>query len=166
MKQIKYCLLLLLTFLSVFIFIPRCPAQNSPESDAKKQSYKNMVDSQNFVFEAQTVTSLRGHFRNLTSPYEVSVSKDTLRSDLPFFGRAYNPPVNPTQSPLDFTSTNFSYMVSPHKKNGWEIVLAPKDKTSIQKYFFTVFDNGRATLSVNSVSRDPISFNGYIRERK
>jgi len=166
MKHIKYFRFLFITCLSLVTFSQCLTAQKNEEDDAKKIAFKNMVDSQNFVFEAQSVTPLRGNFRNLTSSYDVTVTKDTLISYLPYFGRAYNPPINQTQSALDFTSTNFSYSVSPHKKNGWDIVIKPKDKTEIQQYLFTVFDNGNASLNVTSSSRDAITFNGYVRGKK
>ncbi len=99
--------------------------------------------------------------------YDVTVSRDTLISHLPYFGRAYTAPLNPSESGLDFTSTNFSYTVTPHKKSGWDVVVKPKDNTSVQQFSFTIYTNGTASLNVISTSRDAISFNGYIqKERK
>ena len=78
MKNIKYLRFLFMTFCSLIIFSQCGIAQKSKKSDAKKIAVKNMVDSQHFVFEAQTVTPLRGNFRNLTSLYDVRVTKDSL----------------------------------------------------------------------------------------
>lgn len=141
-------------------------AQKKSQSNSKKAFFKNLVDSGNFIFEAQSVMPLRGQYRNLTSPYDVNVTKDTLRSYLPYFGRAFSAVYNETNSVLDFKSTKFSYNVSPHKKNGWDIVIVPKDNSDVQKYFFTVYDNGSATLNVTCTSRDAISFNGVVKQRK
>lgn len=164
MKYIKYFRFLFITCLSL-TFSLSLTAQQNKKSDTKKIAVKNMIDSQSFIFEAQSFTTMRGNFRNLTSPYDVTITKDTLQSYLPYFGRAFTPEYNATRSALDFTSTQFSYSVSPHKKNGWDIIIKPKDKTDIQQYFFTVFNNGSASLTVNSNSRDPISFNGSVRKR-
>ena len=163
MKYIKYLRFLFITFWSLVIFSSSGIAQKNKKSDAKKIAFKNMVDSQHFVFEAQTVTPLRGNFRNLTSQYDVRVTKDSLISYLPYFGQAYSMPINQTKSSLDFTSTSFSYSFSPYKKDGWYITIKPKDKTQVRQYFFTVFNNGKASLSVISTSKDQISFNGFIR---
>ncbi len=163
MKYIKYLRFLFITVGAFIIFSSKAIAQNNKQSDAKKMAFKNMVDSQHFVFEAQTVTPLRGNFRNLTSLYDVKVTKDSLISYLPYFGHAYSVPINQTKSSLDFISTNFSYSVSPYKNDRWYITIKPKDKAQIQQYFFTVFNNGKATLSVISTSKDQISFNGFIR---
>ena|SRR6185312_4770646 len=164
MKYLKYLRFLFVTFFSVSILSSTVIAQKNKKNDDKKIAFKNMVDSQHFVFEAQAVTPLRGNFRNLTSLYEVRVTKDSLISYLPYFGRAYSAPINQTKSSLDFTSTNFSYSVSPYKSNGWYITIKPKDKMQIQQYFFTIFNNGKASLNVTSTSKDEISFNGFIKE--
>lgn len=135
MIHIKYFRFLFITCLSLFTFSQSLTAQQNKKSDTKKIAFKNMIDSQHFVFEAQSVSPLRGNFRNLTSSYDVTVTKDTLLSYLPYFGRAYHPQYNPTKLSLDFTSTSFSYLVSPHKKNGWDIIIKPKDNSDIQQYF-------------------------------
>ncbi|KAA9034511.1 DUF4251 domain-containing protein [Ginsengibacter hankyongi] len=166
MTRIKYSRFILIIFLFLFPFPKFGIAQQNKKNDSKKTAIKNMIDSQKFIFEAQSVTPLRGNFRNLTSSYDVTVSKDTMRSYLPYFGRAFNPPYNQTKSPLEFTSTKFSYSFSAHKKNAWNIIIKPKDNSEIQQYLFTVFDNGRASLNVTSISRDPISFNGFVREKQ
>jgi len=126
-----------------------------------------MIDSQRFVFDAQSVSPMRGGYRNLTSAYDVTVSKDSLVSYLPFFGRSYDDNIayGSTTPVLNFTSTRFTYAVSPYKKDGWNIVIKPSDHTDIAQYQFTVFDNGSASLTVDSNSRDAISFNGYIRKK-
>ena len=168
MKYKKYLNILFITCFAVITFSQSSTAQKDTEdkNESKKLAFKNMIDSQQFVFVAQSVTPLRGRFRNLTSPYDVSISKDTMVSYLPYFGRAYTAPLNPTESGLQFTSTNFSYSVSPHKKKGWDVVIKPKDNTDIQQFLFTIYDNGSAYLNVTSISRDPISFNGYIKKEE
>ena len=123
-----------------------------------------MVDSQHFVFVAQSASPLRGSFRNLTSQYDVTVSNDTMESYLPYFGRAYTAPITPSESGLNFTSTNFSYEVTPGKKNAWVVSIKPKDRQDVQQYLFTIYDNGSANLNVTSVSRDAIYFLGYIQK--
>ena len=48
-------------------------------------------------------------------------------SYLPYFGGLLLL-VDPTESALNFTSTNFSYTVMPRKKGGWDVAVKPKDK--------------------------------------
>ena len=166
MKHRQLFNILFIAFVVALILNACSGNRKSAGSNTMNNSVQNMLDLQRFVFQAHSVTPLRGHFRSLTSPYDVSVSKDTLRSYLPYFGRAYSPPLNQTESALNFTSTNFSYSVSRYKKNGWNVVIKPKDRPDVQQYSFTIFDNGSVTLNVMSNSRDAITFNGQLQQSK
>jgi hypothetical protein len=104
--------------------------------------------------------------RNLTSRYDVLVTKDTVISYLPYFGRAYSVQFNSTNIGFDFTSTNFDYKITTRKKGGWDILIKPKDQNDNQQLSFLIFNNGSASLSITSVNRSPISYQGYIAERK
>ena len=59
----------------VFSAMTQCSiAQKKSQSNSKKTSVKNLIDSGNFIFQAQSVMPLRGKYRNLTSPYDVTVA--------------------------------------------------------------------------------------------
>ncbi len=154
---------ILLVMLSIAL-IQCAPAKKTV--DIKTNDVKNMVDSQQFNFVAQTVTPMRGRMRNLTSSYDVNVRKDSLTSYLPYFGRAYQAPVNPSEGGIQFTSTNFSYDATNNNKGRWDVVIKFKDQREVQQFSFSIFDNGTAQLSVTSTYKDPISFYGYIKKLK
>ncbi|HSQ43517.1 MAG TPA: DUF4251 domain-containing protein, partial [Ginsengibacter sp.] len=73
MIHIKYSRFILIIPL-LFAFSQFSAAQQNKKSDAKKTSIKEMINSQTFTFEAQSVTPLRGTFRNLTSLYDVTIT--------------------------------------------------------------------------------------------
>ncbi len=155
------------TVLFVLLFICAVPftqAQNS--KNIKQAAFKNMIDSQNFVFVPNTMIPLRGGSKTLTSYYQLAVSKDSLVSYLPFIGRAYSAPILPDENGFDFTSTSFEYKIKNHKKSGWDITIKPKDQVNVQQFILRVFDNGSASLNVISLNRDPVSFSGYVTGHK
>lgn len=129
-----------------------------------KDEVNTMINNKEFIFVADRVNPLRGRSRHLTSEYDVTVKNDSLVSYLPYFGRAYQAPMNPSEGGIQFTSTNFSYEVSAKNKNGWQVVIRPKDQSGVQEFFFTIFDNGSATLNVTSTHKDPIVFSGNIEK--
>ena len=126
---------------------------------------KNLIDSQSFVFIPQYVNPMSGRRRDLSSGFELSISKDTLISYLPFFGRGYTAPISPSDVDFDFTSTKFSYTVEAVKR-GWNISVKPKDQTYLRELFFRIYDNAAASLNVTSNDRSSISYDGYITRRK
>jgi hypothetical protein len=156
---------------SIFIgiLLPLLLAQCATSQKAAKltaSDIKNMVDSSRFVFVAERATPLRGGSRYLTSRYEVVIKKDSIDCYLPFFGRAYQAPVDPSKGGIQFISTNFTSQVNPKNSDEWEVILKPADYTDVQQLYFNIFDNGTAVLNVSNRQRDPISFDGHIERIK
>lgn len=130
---------------------------------------QQLVESKNYIFKAESVNPSRGRFRQLTSEYDLVVTSDTVIAFLPYFGRAYTAPIDPSEGGIKFTSSDFEYAVKKvekKKKSSWEVFIRPKNARDVQELYLTIFDNSRATLRVNSVNRESITFNGYIREGK
>ena len=124
------------------------------------------IESKNYIFKAKTASPQRGGFRHLTPEYDFIVRPDTLISDLPYYGRAYSGSFNPADAGIKFTSMKYEYSVKNKKKNRWEITITPNDVSGIRDLFLTVFDNGRASLRVNSNNRESISYDGYLKVNK
>lgn len=130
---------------------------------AAAQSFPSLVDSQRYVFQARSAQPLRGRIRQLTTDnYTLKVTKDKITGDLPYFGRAYVAPIDPTQGGIQFTSTKFDYKLTAGKKEGWTVSIKPKDAQDIRELQLNISSAGYASLQVFSVNRDPISFNGVI----
>lgn len=124
------------------------------------------IETKNFIFKASSATPQRGRMRQLTSEYELVVRPDTIVSFLPYFGRAFTAPVNPSDGGIKFSSADFTYAAGEKKKGRWEIQINPKDVSDVTTLYLTVFDNGSASLRVNSINRTTISFNGFVEEGK
>jgi hypothetical protein len=137
------------------------------DKDAEKiAATKNLVDSQNYVFIAQSASPMSGRVRQLTPDYDLKITKSSIVSYLPYFGRAYTAPLDPTQGGIQFTSKDFEYTATPRDKGGWDVMIKPKDYRDVQQMSLSISSTGYATLQVTSTSRQPISFNGYIRATK
>jgi hypothetical protein len=134
--------------------------------EKKEQTTQQIVESKNYIFKAESVNPQRGQLRHLTSEYDLVVTSDTVTAYLPYFGRAYAAPIDPSEGGIKFTSADFNYTVEKKKRRSWQIMIKPKDASDIQALYLTIFDNNKATLRVNSLNRESISFNGYITEGK
>lgn len=157
---IRLSLLLVVALLaSPFAWAQETKAEKKAE---KLAEVKALIESQNYVFNAQNAFPIGGRMRNITSNYDLTVTKDSVVSYLPYFGRAYTADYNATRSPLDFKTKSFNYNVAPGKKDGWSVTIEPKDNKSVQKMYLTVSSEGYASLQITSNDRTAISFNGYI----
>ncbi|MCC7401560.1 MAG: DUF4251 domain-containing protein [Chitinophagaceae bacterium] len=125
----------------------------------------HLVHSGKYVFIAQYAIPMSGRTINLTPDNELIVSKDSLISYLPYFGRVYQAPMDPGESGTSFTSVKFNYKITKSKKDGWDIRMATKDQPDNYQLSLHISSAGYATLQVTNTFRQPISFNGYIREK-
>ena len=126
---------------------------------------KNMISSQDFIFIPRYVNPMGGRRRDLTPGYELSVSKDTIVSYLPYFGRGYVAPVSPSDVDFDFTSKKFTYTVIPARR-GWNISIKIQDQSYSRELYFRIFDNASASLTITAFDRSSISYDGYLSRRR
>lgn len=158
-----------LLIFSLISFLNPAQAQNSKaqKKQAKIDAVKKMVDNQNYVFMAQFANPLGWRTINLNYNYNVVVSKDSVDSYLPYYGRAYVAPINPTdpsETGIQFKSKQFDYQNNQTKKGNWEITIIPRDVKETRKFILSISEEGYASLNVTSNNRQSISFNGYITE--
>src|SRR5688572_10874501 len=132
----------LLPLLAAAMTLTAAHGQDGAEKKEKEVVTEEMIASKNFVFKAQAAQPLGGRTIQLTSDFDLRVSKDTLVSHLPYFGRAFVAPINPSEGGIRFTSTSFEYRVKERRKGGWEITLLPKDVRDVRQLFLNVSKGG------------------------
>ena len=156
----KLSLLFFLTALMQLSF-----AQQNKKTD-KQIAVKNLIDSSRFIFYPQTAMPMRGNVQQVTPDFDITITKDTIICYLPYYGRAYSAGYGDNTSPLNFTSTKFNYTVKEKTKGGWDISIITKDTKENTELNLSVSVNGYGSLRASSNNREPISFTGYITERK
>jgi hypothetical protein len=139
---------------------------NTKAQNLTEKQVDSLVNSKHYTFKAERVNPQRGRQRYLTTEYFLRVAGDSLISALPYFGRAYTAPINPEDAGYNFTSTDFNYAVVPKKKGSYQVTINTKDKINAVTFVLTVYNNGNAYLQITSVNKQPISFNGYLKEGK
>ena len=133
--------------------------------DSTKQTIKTAIDAKHFVFQPTIMTPVRGRAKHLDPGYFFKVSGDTLKVYLPYVGRAYSAPIDPSDAGFDFTSTSYNYAVTEGKKKSYDVTIKTNDKASNAEFYLTVYDNGSAYLRANSPDRESISYNGDVQEK-
>ena len=153
--------------------------QASAQTD--KETTIKLVEAKNLVFNATTAYPLASVDINAIlskmpggqsgsaiqlsgSRYQLKIDKESIDSDLPYYGRAYTATRDPNESGIKFKSKDFAYTTEKKKKGNYVITIKPKDAKDVQSMTLNVTLNGYATLNVNSTNRQPITFYGYIAE--
>lgn len=152
----------------LLFFITNGVSQTRKERRAAEEArIKQLIESQDYVFLARMVNPPGGRTRQVTNDYyTVRVTKDSVLSDLPYFGRAYTAPIGASSGGIRFTSTSFEYRSEPAKKDGWVITIMPRDVSDTRQITLNVGSRGTTTATVVSNNRQTISFTGVIEEKK
>jgi hypothetical protein len=146
---------LLLTFLPLF----------AATLTAGAQTVKPLIDTQNYVFIAQSAQPLAGSERRLTiNVYSLKITKDSVVSNLPYFGHMTVASTEAISNALDFTSTRFSYTLTPGRKGGWKVSIKPKDAAYLNQLKLTIGEDGFAVVQATFNGLDNISFTGMVAD--
>lgn len=153
-------------------------------AQTNKETTIKIVADKNYTFVANTAMPMSnndinkvlammpgsqgGGSINLTgSQYDVKVTKDSIVAYLPYFGRSFSAPMDPTQGGIKFTSKDFTYTESKNKKGSYTIQINTKDvKRENYRFTINISTNGYASLTASSMNKQPIIFNGYLDEPK
>lgn len=131
----------------------------------KTEQVRRLVEAQDYVFVAERVHPTTGRSRTLTSPYDLIVNKDAVSAFLPYFGRVYVAPADPTEGGIKFLSRDFDYTLQTDGKNGWKVKIITKDGNKRYDLFLNITESGSADLLVQEVTRQSIRFSGHIESK-
>jgi hypothetical protein len=139
----------------------------TPAEQKKQEQYaklKSLIESRQYVFMAQSATSMKGRTVQLSTGYGLKLNKDSLHVDLPYYGRAYSTsyPANNDMG-VKVNSHDFSYTADTTKKGGWNVNIKPK-KIDVSYINLSISSGGYCTVRINSSNRDPITYYGTIKD--
>ncbi len=148
-----------------FLFAFTCSTIAVAQSTQKGTvAIKGMVAAKRFVFRAQSTTTSGGDTRQLSGSYAITILPDSIISELPYYGRMYQAPMNSEDNGINFTSLKFEYIAKDHKKGGWDIHVKTVDVKNTPQLFLTVYPKGTATLRINCIDRQSATYVGFIQE--
>jgi hypothetical protein len=136
-------------------------AQSTNETK-KTTPLKELIESKRYRFHPLSANTAKGKTIQITSEYYLMVNQDSLKVDLPYFGRAYTADYGGSDQGFQFNSVDFSYISDTSKKGGWEITIVPKNESKASKILMSIGSGGYGTVSVLSNSRQSISYYGTI----
>jgi Domain of unknown function (DUF4251) len=148
-----------------------------------KATTAKIVEAKSYTFVATSATpmnaqdisrvmskmpgAMQGGTINLNETYyQLKVTADSIVSFLPYYGRAFNAPMNQTEGGVKFNSKKFEYKTTKGKKRGWNITVNTQDTNEGYRFSLSISESGYATLSLNSNNKQSITYNGYLMENK
>ena len=123
------------------------------------QMVRQGVEAGDFIIDIDRMYPIRGTSKVVTS-YSIKVRDGVLYSHLPYIGVAWRVPYGGGHA-LNFDAPIANYTVT-QSKDGYEIRIYVKTDEDEHLYRLTLFDNGRASLDVQSGNRERISYSGIF----
>jgi len=148
----------LIFFLFALVTVAEARSQKMSE-----QEVKQLVEGGSYFFRAQNMYPTGGKARIINETYyTLTVQPAELSADLPYAGRAYQAPVNPSDVGVKFSSKEFTVDKKTTKKGDLEIKFTPKDLQDVRECLLTVYKNGNANLFFTFNQRQNISYHGIV----
>jgi len=141
-------------------------AQQSLSDDQARKTaeVQQFINNANYTFVLNVNNPGKQAGVSLRPRYRVKISKDSIGVFLPNAGTASAAFVD-TLNNMRFTWTNFSYNTS-KTSGGWNIMIRPgtNSYTAIKQITLYVTTSGHATLKLYSGSRNPRTYDGYLKQ--
>ena len=118
------------------------------------------------TFIPQTVYPLGIAVRQVTTGFELRISKDTVNCYLPYFGRAYSTDYGTRDGGAEMISSSFSYNENTNAKGARNIVIKPKDNKDVREIRLTIYGDGYAYVQLTFNQRQSIGYSGQVTEQK
>lgn len=160
----------------LFVFIPIATtlfAQEKTKKQVKEEQRQELkahietvLNSKTFNFSPGTAAAQGFRPVGISSEHNyVKFRPDFIESKLPFYGQTYGSIAFGGDEGLSFSGVPNDYTVIKNKKN-FRINSVVNCEVNVYKLILTVRFNGKATLSVSSNNRSPVTFEGWIAEEE
>lgn len=185
MKRQGKVISIILTVIVILTSLKLTAQESKQERKTREEAeISQMIKDKRFVFVAQQAFPMAGSAADLSKipglmrsgfpfngsswqlsgGYDLKVKSGTIICYLPYFGRAFWTPYNPTEGGIKFTSSDFGWVTKNRKKGGWDITIRPKDVQGMNFLQLSVSPGGYGSLQVVDNNRQSISFNGVIEK--
>ncbi|MFV0346279.1 MAG: DUF4251 domain-containing protein [Bacteroidales bacterium] len=165
-KNMQYIMVLLLVGLS-------CSAASAQkmsrkETKAAREAEKiamidSLITNKTYSFEAQSAQPMGFRNINLSSLYSVDFNGDSVRVDLPYFGRAYSSAGYGEDGGIHLDSVT-NYEMTKKDDGSYRITFDGKDDHNEYNFDMSSSNEGFASLSITITNKSQISFQGVIEK--
>ncbi|MGQ7947088.1 DUF4251 domain-containing protein [Flavobacterium sp. WC2509] len=156
-------------FLSFFVLIgfaqEKTKKQLKEEKElAKQKEIDSLIESKVFEFVANRANPQGVRSIDMTTNDNfLRLKKDSIHSEMPFFGRGYSGIGYGSGGGLDFKGVVNDFSIKKGKKS-YTIKANVKDAADSYNIVLDIYFEGTAYLNINSTHRSSISYNGEIHK--
>jgi hypothetical protein len=128
----------------------------------KQKQIEALMSSKQFVFTARNASPQGYKMIDLTTnPNYLEFQPEFIKSEMPFFGRAFSGIGYSSDAGLNFEGKPEEFSIEKGKKY-YQIRVVVKGNNDTYRLTLSVYFEGGATLYINSTNRSSISYSGTI----
>lgn len=137
---------------------------NAQDGKTDPKSVAESIEQKEYTIDVDWAMPSSGRNVNLTPSYTFKVSKDSVYTHLPFFGRSYNSSYNEEvgitmESPLENYS---SESVEKRNKNMTKISFKARYDGCSYDIKITIYPSGEANIYISPSNKSSISYRGQM----
>lgn len=155
--------ILISTFLTLFLIPVLGISQNKKKSDSKISELYQVIETQNFKFEAHDMNTATLGYNSITSgPNTVEIKNDSIFIDLPFWGKAYRADFNNEGGFHTKTVIQSKEKKLTKRKKLIIYTIIADTATDNLKLYFYLSNSEYASLKIISQHKESIDYTGII----
>lgn len=121
----------------------------------------SLLQSGCYAIEVQTALPRGWQPIQLTSLYHLTLNVDSVKADLPYYGRTYNVTFPMTDGGIKVNAPVNNYRLK-KKREHTEITFDTRNDFDTYRFVINVSHGGYASVDVNCNNRQGIGFNGIV----
>lgn len=162
MKKKKQLLNIILILILVVFKAQTTTAQTKSENKQTiANAVQNALNQKTFTIHVEQMYPQSGRARTLNSYFSLAIRNDTIFSNLPYFGEAYSAVLGGGKG-LVFDAALSDMEITPEKKGKTKIRFATRNEEDVYTYTITLWENGSASIYVQPMRRQSISYIGHL----
>ncbi|MDR0863813.1 MAG: DUF4251 domain-containing protein [Candidatus Symbiothrix sp.] len=138
--------------------------QTKEEKEIRLVQVSESVKKDHYTIEVDRANPMRGKTITLTPTYDLTIRNDSAIAYLPYFGRVTYAPYGGGEGGIKFAQKMEEYQIGLNAKgDGWLVRFNIHTPEYNYTFNITIYQEGKAYISVTSSQRDPITFDGEMK---
>ncbi len=135
-------------------------AERAAERARREAALEQALSTRQLTISVRSMNTQRYGTHQVTPDFRLKISRDTVDSYLPYFGRAWSAGYGSDAQGLHFTAPMVDYRQVRLKRDVTRMEFCAKSREDVYCFTVDVYPNGQASIIVRARDRDNISFEG------
>ncbi|HHV03895.1 MAG: DUF4251 domain-containing protein [Bacteroidales bacterium] len=164
MKKIIFILLCIPILMPAGAYSQSQREARAARKAALEEQVRTLVEGGTFEISFDRANPARGKSIILSPVYEMKFQNNRVSTYLPYFGRFYTAPADPTKLAIELVDREVETAIKKDRRKSYSIIFSTNiTANETITFYLRISASGTASLSINSSSRAIISYLGNLK---